>query len=350
MLGRPEVEGMKSHEKLTFPDMILTGDRPTGKLHLGHYAGTLKERLKLQDKYDTMLMVADLQVFTDHLKDYRAIQTNTKEVILDYLSVGLKENNTFIIQSQIPELSELTYYFNLLVTPARVKRNPTIKQEAKMYNVSKMSVGFMIYPISQAADILLFKATCVPVGEDQLPHIEQTREIAKSFNRVFRPIFPIPEPIVGECPTLVGIDGKQKMSKSLDNAIFLSDSPEEVGKKVMQMYTDPSRVRADIPGDPDKNPVFLYHRLFNVDKKEVLELEERYREGKVGDVEVKKKLTIALNQMLDPIREKRKYYEERPDLVTDILKTSTQRARKIGQKTLLEVKDAMGISYKNILY
>jgi len=349
MLDRMEGEIMKSQEKLNFSPRILTGDRPTGKLHLGHYIGTLKERLKLQDDYDTMIMIADLQVFTDHLKDYRSIKSNAKEVMLDYLSVGLKESNTFIIQSQIPELSELTNYFNFLVTTARVQRNPTVKQEIKMYDVSKMSVGFMIYPISQAADILLFKATCVPVGEDQLPHIEQTREIAKTFNRMFNPIFPIPEPIVGECPTLIGIDGKQKMSKSLDNAIFLSDSQEEVKLKVMKMYTDPTRIRPDIPGDPDKNPVFLYHRLFNNNKEEVLELEERYRKGKVGDVEVKKRLIIAINQMLEPIREKRKYYEERPNIITNILNDSINRARKIGQKTLLEVREAMGISYGNLL-
>lgn len=349
MANESKKEMTDPKERLTFPPRILTGDRPTGRLHLGHYVGTLKERLRLQDQYDTMILIADLQVFTDHLRAYREIQANAREVILDYLAVGLKENNTFVIQSQVPELAELTYYFNFLVTTERVRRNPTVKQESKMYGVSKASVGFMNYPISQAADILLFKATLVPVGEDQLPHIEQTREIARAFNRTFRPVFPVPEALVGECPTLVGIDGQQKMSKSLDNAIFLADSPGVVDKKVMQMYTDPKRIRADIPGDPDKNPVFLYHRLFNPNKEEVLGLEERYREGKVGDVEVKRRLANVLNQMLDPIRERRRHYEERPDLVSNILKSGIQKARTIGQETLAEVKDAMGISFKDLL-
>ncbi|MBP8591120.1 tryptophan--tRNA ligase [Candidatus Shapirobacteria bacterium] len=334
---------------LLFTPRILTGDRPTGKLHLGHLAATLEERVRLQDKYDTLILIADLQVLTDHLPSFREIEANAREVMLDYLGVGLKPEKTFVIQSQVPELMQLSYLFNFLVTVARAKRNPTLKAEIGMYGVSEMSLGMLTYPISQAADILLFKATLVPVGEDQLPHIEQTREIARAFNRIFRPIFPIPEGLVGPCRTLVGIDGKQKMSKSLGNAIYLSDSPEEVTRKIMKMYTDPARVRADIPGDPDKNPVFTYHRLFNADKDEVQNLEELYRQGKIGDKVVKERLAIAINKMLDPIRERRRYYENRPEEVSEILVRGRDRARQIGRKTIEEVMAAMGLSYSSLL-
>lgn len=333
----------------SFTPRILTGDRPTGKLHLGHLSGTLEERVRLQDQYDTLILIADLQVLTDHLAKFPEIEANAREVMLDYLGVGLKPEKTFVVQSQIPELMQLSYMFNFLVTVARAQRNPTLKAEMGIYGVSEMSLGMLTYPVSQAADILLFKATLVPVGEDQLPHIEQTREISRRFNREFRPIFPIPKGLVGQCRTLVGIDGKQKMSKSLDNAIYLSDSPEEVIGKIMKMYTDPTRVHANIPGDPDKNPVFTYHRLFNADKDEVHNLEEMYRKGAVGDKAVKQRLAIALNKMLDPIRERRKYYEDRPEEVSEILAQGRDRARQIGRTTMEEVMDSMHLSYRGLI-
>lgn len=333
----------------SFTPRILTGDRPTGKLHLGHLSGTLEERVRLQDKYDSLILIADLQVLTDHLTKFPEIEGNAKEVMLDYLAVGLKPEKTFVVQSQIPELMQLAYLFNFLVTVARAQRNPTLKSEMKMYGTSEMSLGMLTYPVSQAADILLFKATLIPVGEDQLAHIEQTREIARRFNRDFRPIFPIPEGLVGQCRTLVGIDGKQKMSKSLNNAIYLSDSPEEVTKKIMKMYTDPTRIHANIPGDPNKNLVFTYHRLFNADKNEVQNLEEMYRNGAVGDKVVKQRLAIALNKMLDPIRERRKYYEDRPEKVSEILARGKDRARQIGKTTMEEVMDSMRLSYRDFM-
>lgn len=345
-----KAEMEKPKERLEFTPRVLTGDRPTGKLHLGHYVGTLSERLKLQEQYPTTVLIADLQVFTDHLQHYRKIEGNVREVMLDYLGVGLNpEKCTFFIQSQIPELSELAYYFNLLVTVSRNQRNPTLKSEQEMYGVDQMSVGMFVYPISQAADILFCKATLIPVGQDQLPHIEITREIARKFNRMFRPIFPIPEAIVGEVPTLVGIDGKQKMSKSLDNAIFLSDTRKEVETKVMRMFTDPKRIRSTDPGDPDpkKNPVFLYHHVFNPKKDEVEEISELYKRGGIGDVEVKRRLATVLNEMLDPIRDRRKFYEERPGLVNSILQAGIKITRKTAQETLEEVREAMGIAYKN---
>ena len=344
-----ETEGEERKSGPLFAPRILTGDRPTGKLHLGHLAGTLEERVRLQDQYDTLILIADLQVLTDHLPNFREIEANAREVMLDYLGAGLKPEKTFFIQSQIPELMQLSYLFNFLVTVARAQRNPTLKAEIGMYGVSEMSLGMLTYPVSQAADILLFKATLVPVGEDQLPHIEQTREIARAFNRIFRPIFPIPEGLVGPCRTLVGIDGKQKMSKSLGNAIYLSDSPEEVTRKIMKMYTDPARVRADIPGDPDKNPVFTYHRLFNADIDEVRNLEEMYRQGAIGDKVVKERLAIAINKMLDPIRERRKYYEDRPEKVSEILARGRDCARQIGRTTMEEVADAMRLSYRSLM-
>jgi len=325
---------------------ILTGDRPTGPLHLGHYVGSLQNRIKLQNKYDCFFIIADLQVLTDHLSDYEEIEKNVYELMFDYLSVGLRPDNTFFIQSQIPELTELTSYFTYLTSLARVQRNPTVKKEAKIYGVSRMSLGFIIYPISQAADILGFKANLVPVGQDQLPHIEQTREIARSFNRIFKKkVFFAPEALLGDCPSLVGIDGKNKMSKSLNNAIFLKDSEEELREKIFNMFTDPNRIHPTDPGEVENNPVFIYHRFFNSNVNEVKELEEKYKRGKVGDVEVKEKLFFALNSFLSPIRERRKKFANNLNYIKSLLKEGNKKARGIVKQTLKEVRSAMRINY-----
>jgi tryptophanyl-tRNA synthetase len=242
---------------------ILTGDRPTGQLHLGHYVGTLKNRVRLQDEYDCFFIIADLQVFTDHIGDHTSIENNVFEVMCDYLGVGLKSENTFFIQSQVPELTELTIYLSFLVTLARLQRNPTVKDEAKTYGVSNISYGFLGYPVSQAADILAFKADLIPVGQDQLPHIEQAREIVRSFNRTFgKDVFSLPQPLIGEIPILVGTDGDKKMSKSLNNFIAFAHSSEETERRIINMVTDYKRVYRKDPGHPDECFAFKYWSIF----------------------------------------------------------------------------------------
>lgn len=287
-----------------------------------------------------------MQVFTDHLERYSETKDSVYELMADYLALGLKPTNYFFIQSQIPELAELTNLFSYLVTVQRMKRNPTLKSEIEMYGVSKMSVGFMNYPISQVADILAFKPDLVPVGKDQLPHIELAIEIARRFNNTFKAkVFLPPKPLLSNTPSLIGTDGKNKMSKSLNNAIFFKDSKEEVRKKVMNMYTDPKRIHPSDPGDPDKNPVFIYHRIFNQNVDEVKDLEYRYRKGKVGDIEVKEKLFKALSIFLDPIREKRNELRSNTGLIEKIIDFGNTQARKFANYTLLEVKKAMKINY-----
>jgi tryptophanyl-tRNA synthetase len=328
---------------------ILTGDRPTGRLHLGHYVGSLKNRVRLQDEYEQFIMLADTQALTDNFDNPQKIRDSVSEVVLDYLSVGIDpQKTTIFIQSQIPEISELALYFMNLVTVARLQRNPTLKEEIKQKGYeSEVPVGFFVYPISQAADILFLKANLVPVGEDQKPMIELTREIARRFNSIYDSVFPEPEILVGDIARLPGTDGKSKMSKSLNNAIFLSDSPEEVEKKVMSMYTDPTRIKATDPGHVENNPVFIYLDAFASDdlKSEILNLKSRYEKGQVGDVEVKKYLSTVINQFLEPIREKRAEYENQPELVERILKEGTEKARSEAQKTLEEVKKAMKLDY-----
>lgn len=326
---------------------ILTGDRPTGPLHLGHYVGSVKNRVELQNKHECYFIIADLQVLTDHIEKYSEIEENIYELMSDYLALGLKPDNCFFIQSCIPELAELTNYFTYLVTVSRVNRNPTVKNEAKVYGVSQMSVGFQNYPISQAADILAFKPDLIPVGKDQLPHIELTREIAKSFNTTFRKkVFDLPRPLLSEIPSLVGTDGKNKMSKSLNNAIFFKDAKEVVRKKIMTMYTDPKRIHVTDPGDPDKNPVFAYHRIFNTNREEVINLEERYRKGKVSDIEVKEKLFEAISEFLDPIRERREKIRANKKNIDKILVLGNKKARDFANRTLDEVKEAIKVHYE----
>jgi len=326
---------------------ILTGDRPTGPLHLGHYVGSLQNRVRLQHEYDTYILIADVQALTDNFEHPEKLHDNVLAVAQDYLAVGLDPARTkFVIQSMVPELAELTVYFMNLVTVATLERNPTVKEEIKQRNFTRgVPVGFWSYPISQAADIAIFKADLVPVGEDQLPMIEQTREIVRRFNSLYGKVLVEPKAMLGEVARLPGTDGGAKMSKSLDNCIYLSDSSEALRKRVMSMFTDPTRIHPTDPGHVEGNPVFTYHDAFNPDKAEVDELKERYRQGKVGDVEVKQKLFAALDRFLAPIRERRAIYQAEPDKVREILIDGTRKGRALAQATMDDVRRAMKIAY-----
>jgi len=326
---------------------ILTGDRPTGPLHLGHYVGSLENRVKFQDEYDCFFIIADYQVLTDHLRKTAETERYIREVILDYLSVGISpEKSTIFIQSLIPEIAELTMYFSMMVTVARVQRNPTVKEEVKAAKISEMSYGFLGYPISQAADILSVRADLIPVGEDQLAHIEQTREIARTFNRLFGKVFPIPEGLVGRVPRLVGLDG-QKMSKSRGNAIFLSDSPEIVRRKINTAITDPARIHPTDVGHPDICNIFQYHTIFN--SSECREIEDNCKKGKIGCVACKKRMAEMINKFLEPIREKRRYYEGQEDSIKEVLRTGNARTQKEAKETIKLVREAMHFDYKELL-
>lgn len=328
---------------------ILTGDRPTGKMHLGHYVGSLKNRVKLQDSYDQFVMIADVQALTDNFENPQKVADNIKELLLDYLAVGIDpKKTTILIQSLIPEIAELTVFYLNLVTLERVLRNPTVKDEIKQKGFGKnIPAGFAVYPVSQAADITIFNANLVPVGEDQLPMIEQTREIVRKFNTLYGEVFVEPEALVGEVKRLPGIDGNAKMSKSLGNAIYLSDSEDELKKKVMSMYTDPKRIHPTDPGNPEGNPVFVYLEAFDSDRKKVEDLKKRYKEGKVGDVEVKKYLFNVLNKFLKPIREKRESFSKNPAELDKILNEGTTKARETARQTMNKVRKAMKIDYLN---
>lgn len=327
---------------------ILTGDRPTGPLHLGHYVGSLQNRVKLQDEYDTFVLIADIQALTDNFERPEMLEANVLEVATDYLAVGLDpEKVKIVVQSMVPELTELTIYYMNLVTTATLERNPTLKEEIKQKNFTKgLPVGFYTYPISQAADITIFKAELVPVGEDQLPMIEQTREIVRRFNRLYKKILIEPRAMVGQVARLPGTDGGAKMSKSVGNCIYLGDSPEQMRKRVMSMYTDPTRIHPTDPGHVEGNPVFTYHDVFNPDKAEVEDLKDRYVRGRVGDVEVKEKLFKALNNFLEPIRARRTEYAARPERVREIIVEGTRKGRAVAQQTMEEVRAAMKIAYK----
>lgn len=330
---------------------ILTGDRPTGKLHLGHYVGSLKNRVKLQDEYEQFVMLADIQALTDNFENPQKVKDNIKEVTLDYLAVGIDpQKTTIFIQSMVPQIAELTVLYMNLVTVARLQRNPTVKDEIKQRGFDEsVPLGFLAYPVSQAADITSVNADLVPVGADQLPMIEQTREIVRKFNSLYGNVLHEPKGLVGDFPRLIGTDGSAKMSKSLNNAIYLSDSAQEVEKKVMSMYTDPTRIRATDPGHVEGNPVFIYLDAFGSegDKDQITKYKEQYIKGQVGDIEVKKYLAQVLNNFLDPIRENRARYERDPELVERILKEGTEKARAEAQKTLAEVKRAMKLDYFN---
>ena len=325
---------------------ILTGDRPTGQLHLGHLVGSIQNRVRLQDEYECFFIVADLHTLTTRPEKeaIAEIRDNVRQLVLDYLASGIDpEGSVIFLQSAVPETYELNLIFEMLVTAPRLERVPSLKEMAQAAHLDVLPFGLLGYPVLQAADILLPRAHLVPVGKDNESHIEVTREIARRFNRLYGEVFPIPEVLLGEVPILVGIDGKAKMSKSLDNAIFLADSAEAVREKVMRMYTDPKRIRADIPGEVEGNPVFIFHEAFNSNREEVQELKERYRRGTVGDVEVKTRLSEALNVFLEPIRERRARFAAQPSLVEDILVEGTRRMRQEAQATMERVRQAMGM-------
>lgn len=344
--------------------VILTGDRPTGRLHIGHYVGSLRERVALQNQggFDKIfIMIADAQALTDNAENPQKVRDNIIEVALDYLACGINpEKSTILIQSMIPELTELTFYYMNLVTVARVQRNPTVKTEIKMRNFEmNIPVGFFVYPISQAADITAFGATTVPAGEDQAPMLEQCREIVHKFNSVYGETLIEPNimlPQNSACLRLPGLDGKAKMSKSLGNCIYLSDEPEDIKKKVMSMYTDPNHLRVEDPGDTENNPVFIYLDAFCKPEyfKEFLpeyqnldELKAHYQRGGLGDVKVKKFLNSVIQSELAPIRERRKMWEQKTDEVYEILKQGSLEAKKVASQTLANVRKAMKINYFN---
>ena len=323
---------------------ILTGIRPTGPLHLGHYIGALENWLRLQDRYDCFFLIADYQALGDHIEEIDRIRASVIDVTLDWLAVGLDPSRSaFVIQSHVPEHAELTMLLSMITPLARLQRNPTLKSEMERLEAGRLSVGFFTYPVSQVADILLPRAHLVPVGEDQLPHIEMTREIARKFNRTYGEVFPEPDGLVGRVPRLVGTDGQAKMSKSLENAIYLGDDEETVNRRVRSMFTDSTRIHATDPGHVEGNPVFIYHYAFNKDREEVEELKERYRAGRVGDVEVKQRLARALNDFLEPIRQRRRFYEQHLDEVKEALLDGTRRAKKVAEATMEEVRAAMRI-------
>lgn len=327
--------------------ILLTGDRPTGSLHIGHYVGSLENRVKLQNDYNCFFIIADYQVLTDHLLETEKIRKNINEIVIDYLSVGIDPNKSSIfIQSMVPEIAELTMYFSMLVSVPRLQRNPTVKEEIKISKITKkeISYGFLGYPVSQAADILAVKANIVPVGEDQLPHLEQTREIARDFNRIFGQVFPIPEALLGNFPRLPGLDG-QKMSKSRNNAIYLKDSKEETAKKIMTAYTDPTRIHSSDPGHIKGNVVFNYLDVFCKDIDTVKNLKTKYTKGQIGDVEVKKFLIKTLNEFLSPIRNKRKEFESKPKLIKEVLDSGIKNTRKTAKETLFLARNAMRLNY-----
>ncbi len=326
---------------------ILTGDRPTGRLHLGHYVGSLANRVKLQHEYQCHFIIADLHTLTTKpsKEDIEGIAENARQMVLDYLACGIDPTRSIIyLQSAVHEVFELNLLFEMLVTVPRLQRIPSLKEMAQSAHLDEMPFGLLGYPVLQAADILLPRAHLVPVGKDNESHVELTREIARRFNNLYGEVFPVPDVMIGDVPTLVGTDGNAKMSKSLGNAILLSDSENEVRKKVFGMYTDPNRIRADIPGTVEGNPVFVYHDIFNPNKQEVEDLKDRYRKGNVGDVEVKEKLAKALNAFLSPLREKRSRFEERKGYVDEVIFDGTMKMRETARETLMLAKKAMGLT------
>ena len=346
-------------------EILLTGDRPTGRLHLGHYVGTLRKRVELQEsgKYHQFVFIADWQALTDNAKNPEKVRENVIEVALDYMAVGIDPKKTVVfVQSQVPEIAELTLYYMNLVTVARLERNPTVKEEIKEKGFDKsLPAGFLTYPVNQAADITAFNANYVPGGEDQTPIIEQTREIVRTFNNTYGETLVEPDMILPgneACNRLPGIDGRSKMGKSLGNAIFLADEPEVIEEKVMKMYTDPDHINIEDPGKVENNTVFQYLDAFCTDehfKKYMPEyanlnaLKAHYRRGGLGDVKVKKFLNMIIQEELTPIRERRQYYEKNIDEVYDMLETGSQTARMVAADTLKRVREAIGIEYFNDL-
>ena len=329
---------------------ILTGDRPTGKLHIGHYLGSLKKRVELQNsgEYDPYILIADVQALTDNFNNPEKVRKNVREVAMDYLSVGIDpEKTTIYIQSMIPEVAELTVFYSNFVTIARLQRNPTVKteieQKRELFGES-VTYGFLGYPVSQAADITAFEGALIPVGEDQLPLIEQCREIVRKFNNVYGDVLIEPEAVLSSGKRIKGLDGNEKMGKSLGNAIYLSDSEEEITKKVMSAVTDPNRIKKDDLGNPDVCMVAYYHNLFTK-KEDYKKVCEECRAGKRGCVACKRELAKNISDELKPIREKRAYYEAHPEIVDKILKEGTEKARKTAKETMKKIKDAMMLNY-----
>ncbi len=329
---------------------ILTGDRPTGKLHIGHYFGSLQKRVELQNsgEYEQYILVADVQALTDNYNNPQKVRDNVKELVMDYLSCGIDpEKTTIYIQSMIPETAELTVYYSNLVTIARLQRNPTVKteieQKKELFGES-VTYGFLGYPVSQAADITTFNGEFVPVGEDQIPVIEQAREIVRKFNSIYGEVLVEPQAVLSEGKRIKGLDGNEKMGKSLGNAIYLSDSEEEITKKVMGAVTDPKRIRKDDKGNPDECMVYYYHKLFT-NKEEVKKACEECKEGLRGCVACKRELASNIGNTLKPIQEKRKFYEENPEEVEKIIKEGTAKAKKEAEETMKKVKKAMKLDY-----
>lgn len=321
---------------------ILTGDRPTGKLHLGHYVGSLRNRVRLQNQYETFLIIADVQALTTNWENPDQLGHDVREVAKDYLAVGIDpEITTILVQSMVPQIAELTIFYSMFVPVNVLRHNPTIKTEAAQKGYTDMTYGFLGYPVSQAADITFCKAHLVPVGKDQVPHLELTRKIVRRFNELYGDVLVEPEAMVQGL--LMGLDGNTKMSKSLDNAIYLADPADEVLRKVKTAVTDPARIRKDDPGHPEVCTVFAYQQEFN--PAFISELEPACRAGQIGCVECKKRLAGCLNELLDPIRDKRAYYDEHPELVDEILQSGTRRATEVGAATLAQVKDAMKVNY-----
>lgn len=344
-----ERQGMTESEKPQEKKRILTGDRPTGRLHLGHWVGSLKSRVELQHKYETTLIVADLHMLTTkpNRDDIEKISENARGLVLDYLAAGIDPDITTIyLQSAVRETYELNLILEMLVTVNRLNRVPSLKDMARAANLSdeEMPFGLLGYPVLQAADILLPRAHLVPVGKDNESHVEVTRELARRFNMLYGEVFPIPDVLIGEVPTLLGTDGQGKMSKSLGNTIYLSDDEKSVDKKVRGMYTDPKRVHADIPGTVEGNPVFQYHDAFNPDKAQVEDFKARYRAGKIGDVEIKDSLAKAINNFLEPMRERYRRYEADTGFVDQVIIDGTEKMREKAAATMKEVKNAMGLS------
>lgn len=331
-------------------DIVLTGDRPTGPLHLGHYVGSLTQRLQLQEQYKQYVMIADIQALTDYYEHPEMVRNNVLQVCLDYLAVGIDPiKTTIFIQSMIPEVAELTIFFLNLVTVNRLRRNPTTKSEMDQKGFGEhVTAGFLIYPVSQAADIAIVKGTMVPVGADQIPHIEQTNEVLHAFNRVYKKeVFGHVSALISKVSRLPGLDGTTKMSKSLGNAIFLSDSADVVKEKVMKMYTDPDHIHISDPGKVEGNVVFTYLDAFDTNHIKVAELKEQYRHGGLGDVTLKKYLIDVLNAFLGPICQRRNEYASHKDEVMKIVLSGTEHAREVAAQTMQEVRQAMYLEYSD---
>lgn len=327
---------------------LISGDRPTGKLHLGHFVGSIKNRVALQDQFDCYFFIADLHTLTTKplKEDVLAIRDFVREVAADWLSVGIDPDKSLIfLQSAVSEIYELNLIFEMLVSVNRLRGLPSIKEMAKNAHIDEESIPFGLvgYPVLMAADILLAKADIVPVGKDNEAHIELTRDIARRFNQTYGEVFPLPEVLLSQTPTLIGLDGKGKMSKSLGNCIYLSDDEATVNKKVRGMYTDPNRIRADIPGTVEGNPLFIFHDEFNTDKAQVEDFKKRYREGKIGDVEIKESLAKSINAFLEPIRQKRKEIDAKKGYVESIIYDGSMKMREIAGQTMKEVRSQMGL-------